>query len=302
MERQFAGKQEPEGLETIRRVAELRAQVSDWRAAGLKVGLVPTMGALHEGHLQLVRRAFEDCDRVVVSIFVNPLQFDRPGDLASYPRDEEADRAKLLAAGVQVLYGPFVEEMYPEHFSTGVMVAALSEGLCGAHRPGHFGGVATVVSKLLLQCLPDKAYFGEKDFQQFRVIERVTRDLDIPVAIVPVATVRETDGLAMSSRNRLLTDQQRRAAPQLFAVLSEMAAQLGGGVTSAGPVLEWGRQRLSAAGFERVEYLELRDENLLRPLECADQPSRLFAAAWLGAVRLIDNLAVDASHLGERSN
>ncbi|WP_183417472.1 pantoate--beta-alanine ligase [Limibacillus halophilus] len=279
-------------METIRRVAELRARVSDWRAAGLTVGLVPTMGALHAGHLQLVRRAFEDCDRVVVSIFVNPLQFDRPGDLASYPRDEAADREKLVTAGVQVLYGPLVEEMYPEHFSTGVMVAALSEGLCGAHRPGHFGGVATVVSKLLLQCLPDRAYFGEKDFQQLRVIERVTRDLDIPATIVPVETVREPDGLAMSSRNRLLTDQQRRAAPKLFAVLTEMAVQLADGTTAAEPVLEAGRKSLSAAGFERVEYLELRDSNLLRPLERADRPSRLFAAAWLGAVRLIDNLPV----------
>jgi pantoate--beta-alanine ligase len=280
------------GLEIVQTVAGLRERVSAWRAAGLKVGLVPTMGALHEGHLQLVRSAFADCQRVVVSIFVNPLQFDRPGDLAGYPRDEADDRAKLEAEGVQLLYMPAVEEMYPEGFSTGVMVAGLTEGLCGEHRPGHFGGVATVVSKLLLQCLPDSAYFGEKDFQQLRVIQRMSRDLDIPVAIVPVPTVREADGLAMSSRNRLLTPRQRKAAPILYKVLRDMAQRLTGGAAAA-EVEAWGRHRLSEAGFEKVDYLELRDVEHLRRLERADRPCRLFAAAWLGSVRLIDNLAVE---------
>ena len=279
--------------EVVRSVAALRQRVANWRGVGESVGLVPTMGSLHEGHLTLVNRARERCDRVVATIFVNPLQFDRPGDLDSYPRDEAADLAALASAGTDLLFAPGPEEMYPPDFSTGVMVAGLTEGLCGAHRPGHFGGVATVVTKLLLQALPDEAFFGEKDFQQLRVIQRMARDLDIPVEIIGVPTVRELDGLALSSRNRHLSDSQRRAAPALHRVMTEMARRLTEEGESAEAAEAWGRRQLAEAGFEKVEYLELRDEQHLQPMERPGQaPCRLFAAAWLGAVRLIDNLKV----------
>ncbi len=276
----------------VRSIADLRAQVAAWRADGERIGLVPTMGSLHEGHLSLIRRARESCQRVVATIFVNPLQFDRPGDLASYPRDEAADLAALASVGTDLLFAPGPEEMYPPGFSTGVMVAGLTEGLCGEHRPGHFGGVATVVTKLLLQALPDEAFFGEKDFQQLRVIQRMSRDLDIPVEILGVPTVREADGLALSSRNRHLSQSQRRAAPALHATLTEMARRLTEEGESAADAEAWGRRQLAEAGFEKVEYLELRDEEKLQLLERPQAPCRLFAAAWLGAVRLIDNLKV----------
>ena len=286
--------------EVLRSVAALRGRIAEWRGAGERVGLVPTMGSLHEGHLALIRRAQQDCGRVVATIFVNPLQFDRPGDLASYPRDEAADLAALASAGTDLLFAPGAEEMYPPGFSTGVMVAGLTEGLCGEHRPGHFGGVATVVTKLLLQALPDEAFFGEKDFQQLRVIQRMARDLDIPVGILGVPTVREPDGLALSSRNRHLSESQRRAAPSLHATLAEMARRLTQEGESAKEAEAWGRRQLAEAGFEKTEYLELRDEEWLQPLARPQSgpqngtgtPCRLFAAAWLGAVRLIDNLKV----------
>lgn len=275
-----------------RSVAELRAQVSAWRQAGDRIGLIPTMGALHEGHLTLIRRAQESCARSVATIFVNPLQFDRPGDLASYPRDEAQDLDRLAEVGADLLFAPGPEEMYPPNFSTGVMVAGLTEGLCGQHRPGHFGGVATVVTKLLLQALPDEAFFGEKDFQQLRVIQRMARDLNIPSEIIGVPTVREADGLALSSRNRHLSQSQRAAAPTLYATMKEMARRLTEEGQRAEEAETWGRRHLSEAGFEKIEYLELRDEEMLQRLERPAPGSRLFASAWLGAVRLIDNLKV----------
>ncbi|MDH5411851.1 MAG: pantoate--beta-alanine ligase, partial [Alphaproteobacteria bacterium] len=192
-----------------RTVSDLRARVRDWRTAGETVGLVPTMGALHEGHMTLVRAARAECDRVVVSIFVNPAQFGPREDFDSYPRQEARDLAMLAEAGVEAAFMPGVAEMYPDGFSTAVTVSGLTECLCGRGRPVHFRGVATVVTKLLLQCLPDAAFFGEKDFQQLQVIRRLAGDLDIPVAIRGVATVRETDGVALSSRNAYLTPDQR---------------------------------------------------------------------------------------------
>ncbi|WP_455372015.1 pantoate--beta-alanine ligase [Limibacillus halophilus] len=276
----------------VRSVAELRDLVSAWRRGGDRIGLIPTMGALHEGHLSLIRRAQQSCHRSVATIFVNPLQFDRPGDLAAYPRDEALDLERLAEVGADLLFAPTPEEMYPPNFSTGVMVAGLTEGLCGEHRPGHFGGVATVVTKLLLQALPDEAFFGEKDFQQLRVIQRMARDLNIPSEIIGVETVREADGLALSSRNRHLSQSQRAAAPTLYAVMREMARRMTDEGESAGKAEAWGRRHLSEAGFEKIEYLELRDEEKLQPLDAPVQNSRLFAAAWLGAVRLIDNLKV----------
>lgn len=277
---------------TVSRIADLRARIAGWRKAGDTVGLVPTMGALHDGHLALVRRAGQDCTRVVTTIFVNPMQFNRQDDLAAYPRDEAGDLAKLAALGVDLVFAPPVEEVYPDGYQTRISVPELSDCLCGAVRPGHMEGVATVVAKLLLQSLPDTAYFGEKDYQQLLVVRRMVRDLDIPAGIVGVPTVREPDGLALSSRNLLLTAEQRSRAPALFRVLMALAACLESGSVPALPALDEGRAELAAAGFEPVDYLELRTAETLRPLERADRPARLFAAAWLGPVRLIDNVTV----------
>jgi len=276
----------------LRSVADLRAQVAQWRKAGLRVAFVPTMGALHDGHLSLVKAGLAEADRVLVSIFVNPTQFGPNEDFAAYPRTEEADVAKLEQAGAQAVYAPSVEVMYPQGASTTVHVAGVSEGLCGTFRPGHFDGVATVVSKLLNQAQPDVALFGEKDFQQLQVIRRLVRDLDLPVAIRGVATLREADGLAMSSRNAYLSPAERAAAPALHRTLTDAAARLQGGA-EAEPVLKAGIAAVLDAGFGSVDYLELRAAEDLAPLDRLDRPARLIVAARLGRARLIDNIPVN---------
>lgn len=278
-----------------RRVAGLRELVAGWKAAGARVGVVPTMGALHAGHMALVEAARRDCDRVIATIFVNPKQFNRPDDLSSYPRDEASDAAKLAAAGVDVLFAPPVEEVYPEGFQTRVSVPGLSDCLCGLTRPGHMDGVATVVAKLFLMTAADRAYFGEKDFQQLLVVRRMARDLDIPVEVVPVPTVRDADGLALSSRNALLTAEQRTKAPVIYRTLRAMAERLAGGeaVESA---LAWGRGELEESGIDKLDYLELRCGDSLEELPAFDRPARLFVAGWMGPVRLIDNVAVPPAH------
>jgi pantoate--beta-alanine ligase len=280
------------GLTIARTVARLREAVAAWRQAGERVGLVPTMGALHEGHLALVRAARAEGGRTVVSIFVNPTQFAPSEDYRSYPRGEAADVAKLRAAGADLLFAPPVEEMYPPGFSTTVTVAGVSEGLCGAYRPGHFAGVATIVSKLLLQCLPDAAFFGEKDYQQLQVIRRLARDLDMPVRIAGVPTVREADGLALSSRNVYLSPEQRRAAPALARILRTAAERLTQEPDAVAREVEGGLRALAEAGFNPIDYLEVRDAETLRPVERADRPARVLAAAWLGRTRLIDNVSL----------
>ncbi|KMO41018.1 pantoate--beta-alanine ligase [Methylobacterium variabile] len=272
-------------------VAALRAQVRAWRAAREAVALVPTMGALHEGHLALVRQAQVSCRRVVVSIFVNPTQFGPNEDFSRYPRDLEADIALLAQAGADAAFLPDVAAMYPPGFATTVTVTGLTEVLCGPLRPGHFAGVATVVTKLLLQCLPDRAMFGEKDFQQLQVVRRATRDLDVPVVIEGVPTLREADGLALSSRNRYLSAEERRAAPAMVAVLRQVAEAVRGGAPTA-PALAEGRASLEAAGFGPVQYLSVNDAETLAPLERVEGPARVLAAAYLGRTRLIDNVAV----------
>lgn len=271
--------------------ADLRATVDAWHRDGLQIGVVPTMGALHEGHLALVRRALAETDRVIVTIFVNPKQFNNASDLSTYPRTLEADTAKLTPLGTHVIYAPGVEDIYPAGFATNVSVSGVSEGLCGAHRPGHFDGVATVVAKLLLQTGADKAYFGEKDFQQLQVVRRLVVDLDIPVDIIPCPTVREADGLAMSSRNVRLSPQDRAVAPRLAGILIKTAEVLANGAVAA-PLLAAATADILAAGYSEVEYLELRAEDGLSPLVRADRPARLLVAAWLGGVRLIDNVEV----------
>ncbi len=278
-------------LDTVRTTADLRAAVARWRKAECTVGLVPTMGGLHDGHLALVRQARAECDRVVATIFVNPTQFNEESDFESYPRDEARDAAGLAAAGADFLFVPSAEVVYPAGFATTVSVSGLTDCLCGVSRPGHFSGVSTVVSKLLLQALPDVAYFGEKDYQQYLVVRRMARDLDLPVRIAAVATVRAADGFALSSRNVLLTPEQRRRAAALFQVLSDMAERLAKGAP-AQPELARGRTVLIEAGFERIDYLDLRHGETLAALERAEAPARLFAAAWLGETRLIDNVPV----------
>ncbi len=280
----------------LRTLRQLRETVAAWRAEGATIAVVPTMGALHEGHLSLVRAAMARADRVIVTLFVNPKQFDSAEDLAAYPRTEEEDARKLAPLGAHVLYVPDPDQIYPEGFSTTVSVSGVSEGLCGAHRRGHFDGVATVVAKLLLQTGADLAFFGEKDYQQLLVVRRMARDLDIPVAIVACPTIREPDGLALSSRNGRLNPRQRAIAPALARELSAAAGRIGAAAPVRQVLIE-AREALLAAGFDKVEYVELRAEEDLRPLDAPDRPARLFAAAWLGEVRLIDNLPVSGGKI-----
>ncbi|SRR5579875_2946030 len=273
---------------TVATVDALRRRVAAWRDARESVALVPTMGALHAGHLALVARARALARRVVASIFVNPTQFGPNEDLSRYPRDVEGDRRKLAAAGCDLAFMPTVAEMYPDGFAARVDPGPLGRMLEGEFRPGHFVGVATVVAKLLLQTAPDVAVFGEKDYQQLLVIRRVVRDLDIAVRIEGVATVRESDGLALSSRNVYLAADERRIAPALHRTLAEVSRRFAGG-DAAAP--EWGRRALREAGFAKVDYLEVRDAETLDAPR-AGRPARVLAAAWLGRTRLIDNLAV----------
>ena len=274
-----------------RTLAGLRAQTADWRKAGETIGVVPTMGALHQGHLSLARAARATCDRVIVTIFVNPKQFNNPDDLKNYPRTENEDARKLESTGVDLIYVPDGAQMYPDGFATNVSVSDLTTMLCGAHRPGHFDGVATVVAKLFLQTSADKAFFGEKDYQQLQIVRRMAMDLDIPIDVVGCPTIREEDGLAMSSRNLLISDKARVKAPILAEVMEDVREKLNAGSTMSeigAPAIA----RILAAGFNDVDYFELRDGVDLGLLDRPKPGSRLFAAAWLAGVRLIDNIAV----------
>ena len=270
---------------------ELRRLTTKWHRAGETIGVVPTMGALHDGHLSLVKHAAKDCERVIVTLFVNPKQFNNPEDLANYPRTEHEDAAKLAPFNIDVLYVPSVETMYPDRFSTTVSVNGLTDMLCGEHRPGHFDGVATVVSKLLMQTSADRAYFGEKDYQQLQVVSRMARDLNLPTEIVGCPTIRERDGLAMSSRNARLTAEGRAKAPALHAALQELAVGLsrGGTMADLAPAV---RRKITDAGFSELEYLDLRAADGLELLNAETEPARLFVAAWIDGVRLIDNFPV----------
>ncbi len=275
----------------VRTIEELRASVRDWRSCRERVGLVPTMGALHEGHLTLVRRSMKVASRTCVTLFVNPTQFGPNEDLAVYPRTEESDAALLAAEGVHLLFAPTVDEMYPAHSVTRVSVPGIGDILEDVFRPGFFTGVATIVAKLLMQALPDVALFGEKDYQQLQVIKRMARDLDIPVDIEGVATVREADGLALSSRNAYLTPDERIAAPTLFRMLSAVAAKVAAGA-EAEPEETRAAGALLEAGFSGVDYLTVRDAETLEPWTDRSRPGRVLAAAKLGKARLIDNVAV----------
>jgi pantoate--beta-alanine ligase len=279
----------------VRTVSDLRARVAAWRAEAIRIALVPTMGALHAGHLSLIERARAEASRVVASVFVNPTQFGPAEDFAAYPRDEASDAAMLGAAGCDLLYAPGVETVYPAGFATRVLVEGLTDTMEGALRPGHFTGVATVVAKLLIQAAPDIAVFGEKDFQQLAVIRRLVIDLDLPVRIVAGPIVRAEDGLALSSRNAYLTPEQRRAAPALHRALTEAAAAM-----VAGQPVEAAERAAAAAvlsaGLDAVDYVETRDPITLARLGPGPLtvPARLLAVARFGRTRLLDNVAVGA--------
>jgi pantoate--beta-alanine ligase len=278
------------GIVTARTVSELRAHLAKWRKGGEKIALVPTMGALHAGHLSLVALAKAKADRVAVSVFVNPMQFGPREDFQLYPRDEAGDLKKLAAAGADLVFAPDSGEMYPSNFNTKVSVADLTDDLCGASRPNHFDGVATVVAKLLLQSAPDIAIFGEKDYQQLLVVRRLVRDLDIPVEILGAPIVREKDGLALSSRNAYLSAAERRIAPVLHQTIAQVAADLANG-RGADDAAAAGRFKLEAAGF-RVNYVAVRDPETLKPLHGPVKQARVLAAVFLGKTRLIDNVPV----------
>jgi pantoate--beta-alanine ligase len=269
----------------------LNLALSEWVADGERIGFVPTMGALHEGHLALVGRAKELAERVVVSIFVNPLQFNDPADLERYPRNEESDLAQLEAAGCDLVWLPGASELYPEGFATTVRVAGVSERWEGEHRPGHFEGVATVVAKLFGEVVPNVAVFGEKEFQQLAVIRRMAADLVLCDEIVGAPTVREADGLALSSRNALLSSDERERAVGLYRTLRNARNSIRAGQPVAAALAE-GRNALLIAGFSRVDYFALVDGATLEPLDRPQEGARLIAAAVVGTTRLIDNLAL----------
>jgi pantoate--beta-alanine ligase len=279
-------------LTVVRTVADLRRAVSEFRATGRTIGMIPTMGALHEGHVSLVRGALDLGDMPIASIFVNPTQFGPNEDFAAYPRDEAGDFAKLEAAGCRIAYAPGKEEMYPRPQLTTVTVASLTDGLCGPFRPGHFQGVATVVCKLLMMAMPDRGYFGEKDYQQLQVLKRMARDLAMPVEIVGMPTIREPDGLAMSSRNRYLAPGERKTAVAMYRELTALARTVGDGRTSCTAAAAKVAQALLVAGFDKVDYLTVVDAESLAPIEHVAGPARIAAAARLGRTRLIDNVAV----------
>jgi pantoate--beta-alanine ligase len=279
-------------LRVLRPIAALREALAPLRRQGAMIGLVPTMGALHEGHLSLVAASRAACAVTVASLFVNPTQFGPNEDFSAYPRDEEADRAKLAAAGCDILFAPGVDEMYPEPGVTTVAVSGVSEPAEGAFRPGHFAGVATVVTKLLMIVQPTHAFFGEKDYQQLQVIRRMVRDLDIPVRIEAVPTMREADGLAMSSRNRYLSPDERHIAASLNRELRAVAAAAAAGADCVAAADDAG-DRLKQAGFDTVDYVLVVDAATLQPLVRVTGAARVMAAARIGRTRLIDNVPVD---------
>ena len=281
-------------MQILRDVSSLRAAVSALKADGGRVALVPTMGALHEGHMRLVARAREYADHVVASIFVNPMQFGKNEALDAYPRQEARDAALLESHGVAVLWAPGVEVMYPAGFATTISVSGVSEGLCGAARPGHFDGVATVVAKLFNQVRPDIALFGEKDYQQLAVIRRMARDLDMGLEIIGVETARAEDGLALSSRNAYLSAEERKRAADLPRTMGDAVAAIGSGADVDG-VLAAVRDRLTQSGFGPIDYVELVDADSLNPVRTLAAPARLLVAARLGQTRLIDNFHVNAT-------
>lgn len=282
--------------ESICALTELREIIAGWRASGERIGLVPTMGALHDGHLSLVKRAVAECERVIVTIFVNPKQFSPTEDLKSYPRDNRVDLQKLANFDTALVYIPNADQMYGPGFATRVEVDGLTDHLCGKSRPDFFGGVATIVTKLLIQTQPNRVYFGDKDFQQLLVIRRLASDLDIPVDIISCPVIREADGLALSSRNTYLSIADRATAPALYEIIQQTAERVKAGEPCRAAEA-WAKNELIERGFTKVDYVDIRNEETLDSLDkVKNEPSgaRVFAAAYLGTTRLIDNVAATA--------
>lgn len=278
-------------MRTIEQIKQCREIVAGWRAERATIGFVPTMGALHEGHLSLVRKSLDAGHKTIVSIFVNPKQFGPNEDFAKYPRVLDVDAQLLKDAGAHMLYAPIATDMYPAGFATTVHVAGLTDHLCGPSRPGHFDGVATIVTKLLNQVQANEAFFGDKDWQQLQIIKRLAGDLDIRTRITGVPIVREEDGLALSSRNRYLSVEDRAKASLLYITLRSLADEINSG-DDIDVALKTARVGLTENGFS-VDYLELADASTLQPARKLDKPVRLFVAARLGGTRLIDNIAVN---------
>ncbi len=280
-------------VKIIRAKKELRAQIKKWHMKGLRVGMVPTMGALHHGHLSLIKEIQKHVDKVVVSIFVNPKQFGPNEDFDKYPRQETADIKKLTEVHTDLLYAPSVKEIYPDGFLTNVKVTKITEGLCASKRPGHFDGVTTVVTKLLLQCLPDVALFGEKDFQQYTVLKQLADDLDIPTEVICGKLIRDEDGLATSSRNVYLTPDARQVALEIPRTLRRIVDEVEGNICSIEESLNKGIEHLLKSGFKEIQYLEIRKSRNLEPVtDVITEPSRVLIAAVVGGVRLIDNMPI----------
>jgi pantoate--beta-alanine ligase len=278
--------------DSIGAYTQLQNMLHEWQVTRQTVALVPTMGAIHAGHLQLVAEAKKHASKIVVSIFVNPTQFGPNEDFANYPRQLERDIQLLAEAGVDLVWSPSVGEMYPEGFATSIHVAGISEILCGAFRPTHFDGVATVVAKLFMQIRPDVALFGEKDYQQLCLIKRLVSDLNININVLGVPTLRERDGLALSSRNQYLGADERKIAPKLYAILQQTANHIRSGA-DVNDMLGLAKKEIIAAGFTKIDYIELREEEILAPMaNFSFTAARLLAAVWLGKTRLIDNVRV----------
>jgi len=279
-------------MKIARSVFELWEAIDGLHKGGKTIALVPTMGALHDGHLSLVEIARQNADAVVASIFVNPTQFGEGEDFDKYPKDEGRDLNKLKESAVDIVYIPDINEMYPQGFCTTVSVKKNTDILCGASRPGHFDGVITVVAKLFMQCLPDVAVFGEKDYQQLHLIKRMTEDMDLPVSVVGAPIIREHDGLAMSSRNEYLNAEERKIAPEIFRMMEEMKEKSSN--ESVKKLCEWGKNYLLEKGFTKVDYVEIGDSETLQLVEEFPESARVFVAAHLGNTRLIDNLEIVA--------
>lgn len=279
-------------MKIARTKRELSEAIKGLRANGKRIALVPTMGALHKGHISLIDIARKHADSIVASIFVNPLQFGKNEDFNIYPRQEKEDLEKLNGANTDIAYLPGVDEIYPEGFVTSVIVGKNTDILCGRFRPGHFDGVATVVAKLLIQALPDVAIFGEKDYQQIHIIKRLVTDLDIPVKVIGAPIIREKDGLAMSSRNAYLTPEQRKTAVEIYKMLEDFRSRLKDKETIQA-LIKWGTEYLLGKGFTEIDYIEVRDSETLELIEkIGNKPARILAAARLGKIRLIDNIEV----------
>jgi pantoate--beta-alanine ligase len=276
----------------ISSIEEIRHEIRSAQRSGETVGLVPTMGAFHEGHLSLIRQSTDNCDRSVVTLFVNPTQFDVASDFDNYPRDLDADFAFCQAANVDWLFAPSVDEMFPEKPLTFVNVEGVSEGLCGDRRPGHFHGVATVCTKFLSIAPADRAYFGQKDYQQLAVIRRLVQDQNFPIEIIGVPTVRDEDGLALSSRNRRLSPDERRAAPAIYRALRSVQAAALEGEQDAAKLIELARDEISTEALARIEYIEIVDRDTIAAVTSVDIERRMAVSIWFGDTRLIDNIAV----------